>query len=220
MSMMCRILGLSPAQIIALRATPSLASDLARVTAEDQLKGRLAEAMNRMPPEEREAAQARYRAAIEQAPGAKEAQARNAAAHARLDRLGSFQQALELEKSWHILHYLFTGHVDASNAPGDALLTGEDLGDDVGYGPARLHDETETRDFARFLDTLDVERLQARVNYREMSRIRVYSMQMGAGSDAEYESELHAEVAAYFPRLRDYVARTAEKQGGLLIWLS
>jgi hypothetical protein len=40
------------------------------------------------------------------------------------------------------------------------------------------------------------------------------------GSEPEFESELRAEVAAYFPRLRDYVAKMAEKQYGLLIWLS
>ena len=40
------------------------------------------------------------------------------------------------------------------------------------------------------------------------------------GSEREFESELRAEVAAYFPRLRDYVAKMAEKQYGLLIWLS
>jgi Domain of unknown function (DUF1877) len=59
---------------------------------------------------------------------------------------------LELGKSWHMLHYLFTGHVDASAAPGNALLAGARLGEDLGFGPPRLHDERETRDFARFLE--------------------------------------------------------------------
>jgi hypothetical protein len=153
-------------------------------------------------------------------PGAKEARARNAEARARLERIGPFQQALDLEKSWHILHYLFTGHIDAAKAPGDALLTGEELGEDLGYGAPRLHDEKETRDFARFLQTLDVTRLQERVNFRAMLRAGVYSMPMGSGSDGEYEGEFRAEVASYFPRLRDYVAKAAEKQDGLLIWLS
>ena len=69
-----------------------------------------------------------------------------------------------------------------SKGPGDALLTGEELGDDLGYGPARLHDEKETRDFARFLETLDVPRLRERVNYRDMLRLGIYSMPTGRGS--------------------------------------
>jgi hypothetical protein len=53
MSMICWVLELSPSQIGALRATPSLASDLAKVTQDEQLKARLAEAMNRMPPKDK-----------------------------------------------------------------------------------------------------------------------------------------------------------------------
>jgi hypothetical protein len=220
MSMICRVLGLSPAQIAALRATPSLASDLARVTQDEQLQARLATAMSGMPPEKREAAEAQFRASMERMPGAKEEETRKAAARARLERVGPFERALDLEKSWHILHYLFTGHIDGSKAPGDALLTGEELGDDLGYGPARLHDEKETQNFARFLSPLDAARLQERVNYREMSRMGVYSMPMGPGSDAEYEAELRADVASYFPQLREYVVKMADRRCGLLIWLS
>jgi hypothetical protein len=38
-----------------------------------------------------------------------------------------------------------------------------------------------------------------------MARIGVYSMPMGRGSDFQYEEGLRAEVAHYFPLLRDYV---------------
>jgi Domain of unknown function (DUF1877) len=151
---------------------------------------------------------------------AKETQVRISEAQARLASIGPFEQALSLEKSWHILHYLFTGHIDASNAPGDALLTGEDLGEDVGYGPARLHDETKTREFGHFLATLDLAQLQARVNFQKMARLGVYSMPMGPRSDAQYESELRAEVAHHFPLLRGYVTDMSARKYGLLIWVS
>jgi hypothetical protein len=183
------------------------------------MRARLDEAMMRMPPERRTASEAQ-RGAFEATPGAREAQAWLGEARARLARIGPFEQALNLEKSWHILHYLVTGHTDDSSAPGDALLTGESLGEDAGYGPARLHDEIKTREFGQFLETLDLAELQARVNLREMRRLGVYSMPLGPGSDAEYEKDLRAEVGHYFPLLRDYVARMSEKQGGLLIWVS
>jgi len=38
----------------------------------------------------------------------------------------------------------FTGHIDGANAPGNLLMSGQELGDNVGYGPTRLHDEKET----------------------------------------------------------------------------
>jgi Domain of unknown function (DUF1877) len=220
MGMIGWVLGLSSPQISALRAEPSLASDLVRVVQDQQVKNRFAQAMSRMPPEKREAAEAQYRAALEQRPGVKEAEARNAGVRTKLEQAGPLEEALDLEKSWHMLHYLFTGHIHPWNAPGDALLTGEGLGEDVGYGPPRLHNEKETLDFARFLATVDLARIQEHVNYREMSRIGVYAMPMGPGSESEYEVELRAEVASYFPRLRDYVTKMADKQNGLLLWIS
>jgi hypothetical protein len=158
MSLICWVLGVTPAQIGALRAMPSLASNLVLVAQEDHFKARFDEAVKRMSPEQRKQFETN-RAKFEADPAAKEAQARHTEARERIVGLGPFEQAVSLEKSWHILHYLFTGHVGPSSAPGDLLLTGEDLGDDVGYGPPRLHDETTTRDFSRFLEIQDLPRL-------------------------------------------------------------
>ena len=123
MSLICWVLGLAPAQIKALRATPSLASDVAMVAVLDEMT-------KTMPPEKRQAFQQRM-----------------SEARARLAPIGPLEQALSIEKSWHMLHYLFTGHVDASDAPGNALLTGQAVGENLGFGPPRLQDELRTREF-------------------------------------------------------------------------
>src|SRR5262249_11359793 len=112
------------------------------------------------------------------------------------------------------------GHKDPYDAPGDALLSGEDLGEDVGYGPARLHDEKETTEFARFLVAQDLAQLQKHVNYAEMCRIGIYAMPRGQGSENQFGEMLRAEVACYFPLLRDYVVKMADKKNGFLVWLS
>jgi Domain of unknown function (DUF1877) len=214
MSMICYVLGLSPAQIKALQTTPSLAGDVVQVKLDER---------SRMSP----AAYTRWRRMIEQSPG-KEALEQVDAARPQVDRIGPFEELLNLKKTWHILHYLFTGHLDKSKAPGDALLSGQELGDDeMGYGPARLHDEQETAEFSRFLNALEVEQLQAQAKYprwhaseRPPGVYGVYPDPSGRGSDAEHKRALRAIVATYFPLLRDYTARMAEKQYGLLVWLS
>jgi hypothetical protein len=211
--MICWILGITEAQINTLRAAPSLAGDLAMVSHMEGLLGRFDEALKRMSPEQRNQFEAATRPVGDAAQSV-------AKARERLVALAPFEQALSIEKSWHILHYLFTGHVGPANAPGDLLLTGEDLGPDLGYGPPRLHGHTATRDFSQFLDTLDLVRLQARVNLTTMGDLGIYSMPMGRGSEAEYERELRNEVGLYFPRLRDYVRKMSEKGNGLLIWLA
>jgi Domain of unknown function (DUF1877) len=222
--MNCHLIGLSPPQIEALLKTPSLASGLVRVSEHDETAPFLRKAMERMPPDQKASFEAQQQTS----------QMEIDACRARLTGIGPFEHPLNLEKSWHILHYVFTGRgtpaikkawhylltrrVSAAYDVGDTLMNGEALGEDVGYGPPSLQDEKKTDAFSRFLDAQDVVRLQARVNVRKMERLGIYSMPFGPGIDAE--SEVRTEVATYFPLLRDYVAKTSERRGGLLIWLS
>jgi hypothetical protein len=193
MSMTCSVLGVTSAQIHALRAKPALVSKLALVARIDLLRAHLDDLTQRMTPEQRaqfEASQAQFAAS----PGAKEAEASVADARAALAPLRPIEKALSLEKSWHMLHYLFTGHAGTGHAPGDLLLSGEELGEDAGYGPARLHDEVKTSEFSRFLE--------------------------GEPGDEALHKMLHEEIAIYFQLLRDYVRAMAVKGNGLLVWIS
>ena len=169
MSMLCYVMGVSPAQVKALRAEPSLATEVATA----------------------------------------------AMGEGDVSQLGTLQDALDLQKSWHMLHYLFTGSIDDTRSLGAGLLSGEELGEDIGYGPVRLHDEKATAAFARFLESVDIEGVLARMKVAEMADAGVYSMPRGDEEDGVRE-----EVGYYFPQLRDYVVQVAQKQGGLLIWLS
>ncbi len=132
-----------------------------------------------------------------------------------VSQFGSLQESLDLQKSWHMLHYLFTGSIDHTRSPGATLLSGEELGEDIGYGPVRLHGEKATAEFARFLENLDIEDVLTRMNIAEMANAGVYSMPGG-----DEEDGIREEVGYYFPQLRAYVVQVAQKQGGLLTWLS
>jgi hypothetical protein len=104
-------------------------------------------------------------------------------------------------------------------APGAALLTGIAMGEDVGYGPARLHDAKETAEFARFLEAVDPAQLRARAATARMSRLGIYQLG-GARAGVDPDDSLRDEVGLYFPFLRDYVAKAAERGYGLLVWIS
>ncbi len=219
MSMLFSMVGVTPDQAAALRASPSLANDLAVVAQNDAQETSRRDILDQLPAERRKDAEVRFQA-LQASPLFQEARNQRAQAHARLASLDPFEPALALDKSWHILHYVFTGNIGPVGSPGDALMTGDDLGGDMGYGPPRLHGPEDTRKFADFLEALDPDKLQARLNYRAMNEIGVYSMPMGPGSEAEFESGIRREVASYFPRLRDYVVQMAEKKNGLLMWLT
>ena len=182
MSMICSVLGVSPAQINAIKANPALASYLAMHI--------------------------------------DDASMRNLAAPGSLAALPPLAAALDLHKSWHILHYLFTAEIEPVENPGSVLMSGEELGEDLGYGPPRLHDAAATRAFGEFLRALTPEKLQARVDLQAMQQAGVYAIPMGTSAGQAYEKELRDEVATNFTALRDYVVEMASKQHGLLIWLS
>jgi hypothetical protein len=209
MSIVCWVMGVTPAQIATLRATPLLVGSLIKVALDEHFKMRFEELIKRMSP-----AQIRKFEANQVPPLA------DAGARSQVASLGVLEPAITLEKSWYMLHYLFTGHVGLGNAPGDLLLTGEELGDDLGYGPVRLHTEMATRDFRHFLDRQQVELLQGRIDLKEMRRLGVYAMPLGSGSDEEYTMELRSDVALFFTLLRDYVRKEADKGNGLLLWFA
>jgi hypothetical protein len=125
------------------------------------------------------------------------------------------ERVLDLHKSWHVLHYLFTGEAEGGIPPANALLGGRELGDDMGYGPPRLHEPAATAAFARFLAPLTVEELQGRVDLERMSELEIYC----CGDDGSAD-EIREDVAHFFPRLQSFVATAANNGNGLLMWLS
>lgn len=218
MSMMCAILAVSAPQLAALRARPELASDLAEISAFDVPQKKLEARLRQAPPEVRAQFEAARRAMMADNPVLREEHARLEAARPVLDRLGPFEEVLDLDKSWNILHYLFTGHSDAASAPGDALLSGEPIGRDLGYGPLRAHDVAETRAFRDFLEPLTTERLVGRMDFKQMASLRVYPIDA-----VPYPANAQAwrtDIARAFQQLRAYVQGAADKGEGLLIWLS
>jgi hypothetical protein len=219
MSMTCWVLGVTPAQIAELGEDPDLTSDLVWVVEDDYHKALRDRKIRRMKPAHREEFLAE-RAAVAALPRAMELNEHISEARESVATLWPLEQAISLGRLWNILHYLFTGQLDPPNPPGDMLLTGEDVGEDLsGYGPARLHGPAPTRDFSRFLDMQDLEGLQARIDPAEMRRLGVYATP-GLGSDAHFGNDLlRHEVAFHFPRLRDYVRRTSDKGNGLLVWI-
>jgi len=125
---------------------------------------------------------------------------------------------VDVDKSWHGLHYLFTGTAWEGDAPGCYLVRGgEQIGDvDVGYGPARAVRSTEVVRFAEFLSALDRDELLRRYDSRRMKALRIYPDVWDGDNDGE-EFEYLRE---YHEVLRDFVAAAAERRSGLLVWFS
>lgn len=140
-----------------------------------------------------------------------------AAARAPGGGAGAPRRVLDLHKSWHVLHFLFTGTAAGGHPPAKALLGGREVGADMGCGPPRLHEHAATVAFARFLAPLTAGELIGRVDLRRMRALGIYCCEDGDAASAE---ELHDDIAQFFPQLQSFVAAAARNGDGLLIWLS
>jgi hypothetical protein len=200
--MICSVLGLTPAQINALRAAPSLASDLALVVHDHRWQALLNDALERAPADSKAELEERQ-TQFEQSPAGIEAAEREAEAHRAIADLGPLESALSLVTSWRLLHFVSVGDVSAVGSLADLLLNGEIVG---GCGSARLHDEAQTRELSCFFDAQGVEWLLSSNGMPEW--------------EFNDEKDLREEVDRHFPRLRDYVRAMAEKGNGLVVLMS
>lgn len=138
------------------------------------------------------------------------------AASARKGAVGA-GPVLHLDKSWHILHWLYTGQAWGGPMPAATLLDGgKEVGDDLGYGPARVISVADTAAFATFLADQSVAALQARIDARAMMSNNVYCVD---SDGLAARTEISGDVAHYAPLLARHVEAAASKQHGMLIWM-
>jgi len=124
---------------------------------------------------------------------------------------------VDLHKSWHMFHFLFTGRAEGGSPPGSLLMEGgEEVGEDLGYGPARLIGPADTAAFANFIGALSVDELKARLDGPRMAALGIYPGFEAADAVGEYADD----VEHYFPKLRDHLAAAAAAREAVLVWLS
>src|SRR3569832_1383456 len=66
------------------------------------------------------------------------------------------ETSVDLDKAWHGIHWLLTGSADpTAETLSDAILGGEGIGEDLGYGPGRLLAAARVGAVAEALDGID-----------------------------------------------------------------
>ncbi len=124
---------------------------------------------------------------------------------------GSDENGLNLEKSWHVLHYLLTGKAEEAPAPlGNAILGGTEIGGDLGYGPARFLTPPQVREVAAALAPISSDDLAKRFNLEAMMAARIYPVR------DESELELAQEC---FQQLSQYYADAAAAGNAMLLYV-
>jgi hypothetical protein len=84
-------------------------------------------------------------------------------------------RTVDLDKAWHGVHFLLTGTAwDTYTDLGMAVLGGDPLGDDLGYGPVRLLDPHQVSRVSAALAALCREQLRRRFDRAQLSALEIY----------------------------------------------
>ena len=126
---------------------------------------------------------------------------------------------LDVDKTWHGLHFLFTGTAWEGESPLDFIVTGGvELGnEDVGYGPARAFMSGEVAEIGRALERLTRDDLERRFDPARMMALEIYPEIWDR--DPEDDDTL-GYLLEYFDLLKDFVLRGARLRRGMVVYIN
>lgn len=122
---------------------------------------------------------------------------------------------LNLEKSWHGLHFLLTGTPWETPPPlGWAILGAEEVGEDTGYGPPRALTPAQVKEVDRALDGLSRDALAARFDPQAFEQAEIYSF---SAEDAQDELE---GLLGYYDEVRQFYKLAASEGKAVITYLT
>ena len=134
----------------------------------------------------------------------------------KVSKRGEDRDELQIDKSWHGLHFLLTGRSDGGDPPVSLAILGGKVVPDrrglMGFGPAHKLTPGEVREVSGVLVTLNAVDLLSRYDADEMRRNEVYAMGVLPDEDRGY-------LGVYYEKVRSFYAEAATKQNGMLIYL-
>ncbi len=88
---------------------------------------------------------------------------------------GEPPEVIDLDKSWHGIHWLLTGATGEVGAVlGQVIFGGEEFGEDEGYGPPRSLEPTKVAEVSEALEAVSDDDLRGRFDAAAMSEAGVY----------------------------------------------
>ncbi|MBN9247461.1 MAG: YfbM family protein [Hyphomicrobium sp.] len=81
---------------------------------------------------------------------------------------------INLDKSWHAIHFLMTGDGVSTTLPAGTLFAGKVVSDDLGCGPARLLAPQEVAAFARLLNDKPDNFVERELDFDALQNSEIY----------------------------------------------
>lgn len=126
-------------------------------------------------------------------------------------------QTLDIRKSWHPLHFLLSGQVWETPWPlGAVVLGGEPLGEDMGYGPARVLTPPQVAELADALQALGEAGVLARYAPAELEAAGIAP---SGWEDPDEDEERRAWMLDTWREVRDYYVDARRRGYGMILAL-
>ncbi|MEY2934020.1 MAG: hypothetical protein RL033_4769 [Pseudomonadota bacterium] len=133
------------------------------------------------------------------------------------DGFGPFAD-IDVDKAWHAIHFLLTHTAWEGAPPLNFVVTGgTEVGDALGYGPARGFTSAEVRLVADALEALTPDVLLQRFDPAALTAAEIYPQTWDRPPE---EDDTRGYVADYFDQLRSFVIDAAAAGEAMLISLT
>lgn len=120
---------------------------------------------------------------------------------------------IAIDKAWHAIHFTLNGKAWGGEAPlFDVILGGTEIGDDIGYGPARYLTTDQVKAVASALAPVTPEIFGTQFNPSALTTAGIYPEAWDDVSGLEY-------VQSFYAELRDFYRAAAERGDSVLIYL-
>lgn len=124
---------------------------------------------------------------------------------------------LRLRKMWQALHFMLTGTAWEIEGPlGQALLGGEDIGPDIGYGPARILMPSDVLEISNALSKISVAEFRARFAPERMEAEDIYPTMIWVRE----KDTVIDELTSLFEALKAFYQAAASRKNGLVLWMT
>ncbi len=123
---------------------------------------------------------------------------------------------LDIDKAWHIIHFLLTGTTYEGQWPLVAVVMGgtEISDEDVGYGPARYLDGDDLAEVAAALDSVSADELWSRFDVDAVCQAEIYPQAWtGDSGDRDY-------VTTHYRELQDFLRKAAGSGDAVILYLN
>lgn len=113
------------------------------------------------------------------------------------DEVQESEELLDIDKAWHGLHYILTESAWEGEEPlRSVILGGTEIGEDLGYGPARIIDAEKVKEISKALKETSSELLKSRFNLDKMINLGIYGI--GSDDDLEWLEDAFEEIAEFY----------------------